>query len=147
MLVSCVEVKVARVCICFALYQKRAKWIAAFDFFSSGGCVGGFMGFTCAVTTEDCDWDSYYPPLELKKSHGYSCRLCKPIAHQIIKEDMIDTLPFVDNTDSSNMIAGTVGGAFGMIFGIAMTLIAVLVCKKCQGKTMKSGEERVFEST
>ena len=135
-------------CVFVLHYTKNElNGLRKFHFFFSGGCVGGFMGFTCAVTTEDCDWDSYYPPLKLKKSHGYSCRLCKPIAHQIIKEDMIDTLLFVDNTDSSNMIAGTVGGAFGMIFGIAMTLIAVLVCRKCQGKTVKSGEERVFEST
>jgi hypothetical protein len=42
-----------------------------------GGCVGGFQGFTCAVTEDDCPWDHYYPPYSLKRLHGHTCNLCQ----------------------------------------------------------------------
>eukprot|EP00581_Thalassiosira_minuscula_P000017 CAMPEP_0183746446 /NCGR_PEP_ID=MMETSP0737-20130205/66760_1 /TAXON_ID=385413 /ORGANISM="Thalassiosira miniscula, Strain CCMP1093" /LENGTH=388 /DNA_ID=CAMNT_0025982141 /DNA_START=272 /DNA_END=1439 /DNA_ORIENTATION=+ len=37
----------------------------------TGGCVGGFMGFNCAVSEHDCTWDTYYPPMTLAETFGY----------------------------------------------------------------------------
>lgn len=94
-----------------------------------GGCVGGFMGFTCAVTSADCIWDIYYPPKKLKESHGYDCRLCKPIKHHIIHEDAIDKLasPTEDGhvLSTKNILAF---GGIGMAIGIVVTLLGVFVC-------------------
>lgn len=42
----------------------------------TGGCVGGFMKFQCAATPDDCSFDRYLAPADLKRLHGYSCRLC-----------------------------------------------------------------------
>lgn len=117
-----------------------------------GGCVGGFMGFACAVTSEDCSWDSYYPPRSLKKTHGYSCRLCKPIENRMIKADAIDALTLEKSVapgDASNAktIAGTIGGAIGVFAGIAITLISVFVCKKRGGTASNQSDKqsnRVF---
>lgn len=41
-----------------------------------GGCVGNIMGFTCALSKDDCPFDEYYPPYSLKMLHGYTCNLC-----------------------------------------------------------------------
>jgi hypothetical protein len=56
----------------------------------TGGCVGGFMKFQCAATSDDCTHDQYFYPSELKEIHGYSCRLCDSEAAGVVTLDEID---------------------------------------------------------
>lgn len=44
-----------------------------------GGCVGGFMKFQCAASEDDCTHDSYFSPVALEKTHGYTCLLCDTV--------------------------------------------------------------------
>ena len=79
----------------------------------TGGCIGGFTSFICAITEDACDFDDYYPPYSLKELHGQTCTLCKaPV-------DIIDELSDLEKKKS--------GLSPGAIAGITIPCIAVAV--------------------
>ena len=97
-----------------------------------GGCVGGFTEFICAVSQDDCDWDTYFPPATLKEKHGYDCRLCKPqIGSSITSNGGIEAITFKEVGLSRGTIAGIV---LGVVVGcITIAFAATLIHRRLRG--------------
>jgi len=104
----------------------------------TGGCVGGFMGFNCAVSEHDCTWDTYYPPMTLAETFGYRCRLCEPFG-QDLHADTIDKLSAEENvtpTTSKSYNAVFASGLVGLATGAALSLVIIFICRKCSYKKL-----------
>lgn len=81
-----------------------------------GGCVGKNMGFTCALSKDDCPWDVFYPPYSLKRLHGRTCNLCDSADHSLLQPDELDTIQQDPKRGLSR--GNKVAIAFTVIFGI-----------------------------
>lgn len=88
-----------------------------------GGCVGGFQGFLCAITEDDCAWDNFHHPMPLKKKWGHSCRLCKAgddnVSPSVSFNDAIDR-----ETQSKNL---GIGAILGIVAGSAVGLSLLML--------------------
>jgi hypothetical protein len=114
-----------------------------------GGCVGGFQGFTCAVTEDDCPWDQYFPPYSLKRIHGHTCNLCQ--GAQSTAEDELDELAQQEPPRKKRGMSTTSKALLSVFFLIgAITLTTFYVYRrrrinkykrKSSTSTGKEGEE------
>lgn len=98
----------------------------------------------CAVSEHDCTWDTYYPPMTLA-GFGYTCRLCE--GRKLPNLDTIDKV--VNRTtmseESFTPVAPTVvviiaSGAVGVATGIALSLVVMFICRKCNQKKLDSSK-------
>lgn len=86
-----------------------------------GGCVGGFMKFQCAVTEDDCTHDSYFSPIDLEMTHGYTCLLC----------DTAEALDLVEpDAEGKNKVRTAVSVSMLMAVCIIFVLLAAHLCLK-----------------
>lgn len=99
-----------------------------------GGCIGKIMGFTCALSKDDCPWDVYYPPYSLKRLHGHTCNLCVVEGDDtsVPELDELDSLGQNDVKLTKNRLSGTakIFIALTIILGIGGTAIGILFMKK-----------------
>lgn len=97
-----------------------------------GGCVGGFQGFNCAVTQDDCPWDQYFPPFSLKRVHGYTCNLCQGPQQQSTTKDELDELPQQELLPKRNLGMSTTGKALISVFFLisAISLTSLFVYRR-----------------
>ena len=91
----------------------------------TGGCVGGFTGFLCALTQDDCMNADYFAPISLKKTHGESCRLCD--SSDTFSNDVVDQTK--KKSMSPGMIAWIVATGLLSIVTIGVLWCIVLKCR------------------
>ena len=92
----------------------------------TGGCVGGFTGFICALTQDDCMNTRYFAPISLKKTHGESCRLCE--SSDALSSDAVDETK--KESLSPGIIVLIVATAILSIVVIGFLWCAVLKCRR-----------------
>lgn len=93
-----------------------------------GGCIGKIMGFTCALSKDDCPWDVYYPPYSLKKLHGHTCNLCvvddssgpDPDELDSPRQNLVKTKERLSGTSKFFISMAIILGIGGSIFGILL---------------------------
>lgn len=132
-----------------------------------GGCVSGFTGIYCAVTSDDCQgpFGTYHKPFELKLKHNHSCKLCERISlsssssstSALAAQESIIAGAYADEIDETNVsVSG--GTVVAVVIGVSSGLIlislfcAVIIYKKKKNKVVSSqsqvhDEERVFKTS
>jgi len=89
-----------------------------------GGCVGGFHNFHCALSEEDCHWNSFVLPIDLKMEHNHSCLLCdRTVSLSIKPDEIVDSVEF-DPSLAPRGLSFTAG----ISIGVAVTVIGLVLC-------------------
>jgi len=101
-----------------------------------GGCVGGMYPFHCALSPEDCHWNEFFLPIDLKVQHNHACMLCERTVTLDPQPDEIKTLDFDPSTRSGLSFTA------GISIGAAVTVVAIALCcaaRYCARKDKESG--------
>lgn len=81
----------------------------------TGGCVGGMHPFHCALSEQDCNWNTFVPPIRLKTDHNHACFLCEETFTVNPKQDEIDALAYMGYSKLTSAEAISIGVASSAI--------------------------------
>jgi len=87
-----------------------------------GGCVGGMYSFHCALSSDDCHWNTFVLPIDLKVQHNHACMLCEKT---ITLDPQPDEIAAIDFDPSS---APGLSLVAGISIGAAVTVVALALC-------------------
>jgi len=87
-----------------------------------GGCIGGMYPFHCALSEEDCHWNSFVPPIPLKMQHNHACMMCEKTITLDPKPDEINTIEYAPNAMFSLSFTA------GISIGVGVSVVFLVYC-------------------
>jgi len=104
-----------------------------------GGCVGGMYPFHCALSKEDCNWNTFNLPISMKTDHNHACFLCEKVFTVHPKQDEIDTVAYRGSPKLATTVAVSVGIAVSVVALVLLGMTRSFV-RKTKGNQKQATE-------